>query len=582
MLPMSDRLERAFAAELPDLPAATRDLLVMVAAGADDLASLSAVSGPIDVLAGLEPAERCGLLTVAGQRIEWRHPLARAATYAAATADERSRAHRALAALPTQAPDRRAWHLARAAVGPDEAVAAELEAAAVRARQRGGYVEASHAMQRSAELSPDPAARARRLAETAAAGDLRRPVQPAPGARPTGPRADRRPGSCCSRSTTASPTRWATRPASAAPDSRWWTSSSGPGSHEVVLSWSSLTSLAALALRTGEGTEAVAEWQRRLESVDQPVPWPFSEVIEAARAFVRAVGGGPSGRTLGAGRAGAAPARTRRRRPADLVFNVEMLLGTVAWLVDEHEVAQRRLSRAAELMLRADAPGELAQTLLALGQVRFEMGRWDEAEETARLLSDFAEARGLEFLSHAAAELKARVAAVRGDAARASEIVQAIEAAVDPGEWASLTCDLIRTRGLVALSAGDHALAYAHLQVALPRRRHPAALAHVRARPRRPRARRGPDRARRRGGPADRLGGGPRRRAPQRARRDGRGPGQGERLRRGRPGRVRGGRRGRGRRDLAVRAGHREARVRRVAAPAAPARPMRGSSCRRR
>ena len=105
--------------------------------------------------------------------------------------------------------------------------------------------------------------------------------------------------------------------------------------------------------------------------------------------------------------------------PPDIVFGTEMLLGSVAWLVDEHDAAQRRLSRAVELMQGTDATGELPQTLLALAHVRFEMGRWDEAEETARLLSDVAEARGLDFLGHCAAEVRARIAAVRGDAGQA-------------------------------------------------------------------------------------------------------------------------------------------------------------------
>ncbi len=115
-------------------------------------------------------------------------------------------------------------------------------------------------------------------------------------------------------------------------------------------------------------------------------------------------------------------------------------------------------------MQGADATGELPQTLLALAHVRFEMGWWDEAEETSRLLSDVAEARGLDFLSYSASEVRARIAAVRGHPGQAREIVHATEAVVDPGEWASLTCDLIRTKALAAVSERDHALAYAHLR----------------------------------------------------------------------------------------------------------------------
>ena len=148
---------------------------------------LSAVSGAVDVLAGLEPAERCGLLKVGDGRIEWRHPLARAATYAAATADERSRAHRALAALPTQAPDRRAWHLVPCRRGSRRG---RRRGAGGRRRARpgswGGYAEACRAMQRSAELTPDPEARAAEARRHGPAG--RRSPASSRGSRSSGPR----------------------------------------------------------------------------------------------------------------------------------------------------------------------------------------------------------------------------------------------------------------------------------------------------------------------------------------------------------------------------------------------------------
>ena len=427
------------------------------------MASLGAVSGRDQVLAELEPAERSGLLKVRDGRIQWRHPLARAATYAAATADERHRAHRALAALPSQLPDRRAWHLARAAVEPDEDIAAELELAAERARTWGGYAEGCRAMQRSAELSPDPAARSRRLvaaAELAAeAGqftqlrEFGRQVEHLTGEPELRLRVQHAVAYALGHTTR----QHSARVALLAVIERSW-------QLNPMASWSSLTSLAALAARTGEGIDAVREWYDRLTSVDQPVPWPFSEVLAAARAWVRSVADGPSSRTPELVEEVQRPPTLGPDDPPDLVFSTEMLLGSAAWLIDEHEAAQRRLARGVELMQRADATGELPQTLVALQGVLFEMGRWDEAAEAAQLLSDIGEARSLDFLAHAGAELLARVAAVRGDVAQAVEIVQATEAVVHPEEWAALTCDLLRTRALAAVSSGDHAGAYAQLR----------------------------------------------------------------------------------------------------------------------
>ncbi len=110
-----------------------------------------------------EPARAEQLLEI-GSGVRFQHPLMRAAAYAAGSADERRAAHRALAEVidPKTDPDRRVWHLAAAATGPDEAVAAELEHAAERAQARAGLAGAAAFLQRSVALTEEPGRRADR------------------------------------------------------------------------------------------------------------------------------------------------------------------------------------------------------------------------------------------------------------------------------------------------------------------------------------------------------------------------------------------------------------------------------------
>ncbi len=170
--PLTGRIEDSFARQLDALPAETRRLLQLAAADPSGDASLvwrAAGRLGIAVQAGA-PAVEAGLAEFAG-RVRFRHPLARSAVYRSASLSDRRQMHAALAEVtdPAADPDRRAWHRAQAAAGPDEEVAAELERSAGRAQARGGVAAAAAFLQRAVALSADPAQRTGRALAAAEA-----------------------------------------------------------------------------------------------------------------------------------------------------------------------------------------------------------------------------------------------------------------------------------------------------------------------------------------------------------------------------------------------------------------------------
>jgi DNA-binding CsgD family transcriptional regulator len=159
-LPITERLERAFAGRVSELPVATRSLLLVaaldeVASVREILAAASRVGNAPTTVDDIAPAETARLVSVIGQDLRFRHPLVRAAIYHAAPTSVRQAAHRALAQTHAADPDRSVWHQAAALTGPEEQVAADLEAAAERALRRGAPAAAAAALDRAAQLS-DP------------------------------------------------------------------------------------------------------------------------------------------------------------------------------------------------------------------------------------------------------------------------------------------------------------------------------------------------------------------------------------------------------------------------------------------
>jgi DNA-binding CsgD family transcriptional regulator len=193
--PLDGRLHLAYHAQVSRMPAATQTVLLVAAA--EESGDLTLVLRAAALLGGgpedLRPAEDSGLVRLdQNQRLVFRHPLLRSAVHRRAPLALRLAVHRALAEALTatggiggiggdgggdgERAGRRAWHLALAATGTDEEVAAGLERTAEHATLRGGHAGAAAAYERAARLSPDPVEAIRRAARAAeaaaAAGEL--------------------------------------------------------------------------------------------------------------------------------------------------------------------------------------------------------------------------------------------------------------------------------------------------------------------------------------------------------------------------------------------------------------------------
>ncbi|MFI6294673.1 ATP-binding protein [Nonomuraea sp. NPDC050790] len=165
VLPLSGRLQAVFAARIRNLPEATYlTLLLAVLDGTGDLSVLD--------IEALAPAEQARLIRVEKDRLHFRHPLIGSAVMEMSTGEQRHHAHRLLAERLAGQPERRAWHLAEAATGPDERVAALLQSVAHANLRRGESVHAITLLLRAADLSPGDLERAGRLGEAAYLGAI--------------------------------------------------------------------------------------------------------------------------------------------------------------------------------------------------------------------------------------------------------------------------------------------------------------------------------------------------------------------------------------------------------------------------
>jgi DNA-binding CsgD family transcriptional regulator/energy-coupling factor transporter ATP-binding protein EcfA2 len=449
-LPVTDRLERAFARQVDSLPtAARRPLLLLAAAGATDAPAASrGLPEADDPVWG--PAQRAGLVRQEGPRIVFRHPLIRSAVYHAASFEERRQTHLTLARLLHEEPDRRAWHLAAATTRPDEEVSAALRETADRARRRGGHAAAAAALARAAELSERRAEQALLLTEAADMAVL------------TGQLGWVEQLSAEVRTRTEDPEP-AGRAALAV--GRLTALSRNHAAAFALLARTGQEAAAAHSPRALEALAAAAvvryysgeESQRlRIEKLLPTVPDPGGD--DALRAWTLAVCD-PHGE--GARLAPALPGLIAEAGddPGRLT-----VLAIVAWLLDETALAVRTFDVAA---VGWRARGPLPDGLgCAVGWAYLEQGRWADARAVAAEVAAVASTAGLDHAEACAHALDATVLALLGDPAAARRAAERALVLVDPRESRSVTVNAHRALGLAALAEGDHDTAGARLRSA--------------------------------------------------------------------------------------------------------------------
>jgi len=171
-VPLDGRIEESLGRQLEALPRQTQRLMQLAAADpTGDPVLVWRAAGRLAIGAGAARSAAEAGLAEFSARVRFRHPLVRSAAYRSASVQTRQELHGALADAtdPAVDPDRRAWHRAQAAPGPDEEVAAELERSAGRAQRRGGLAAAAAFLEQSTRLTLDPGRRAQRALAAAQA-----------------------------------------------------------------------------------------------------------------------------------------------------------------------------------------------------------------------------------------------------------------------------------------------------------------------------------------------------------------------------------------------------------------------------
>lgn len=454
-LPLSQRLERAFRAQVSDLHPPLNTLLLLAAIDPEGTvaevlkAGESILQRPLSV-DSFAAAQARRLIVIEDQRFRFRHPLLRSAVHQAAGEGERRQAHAALGRILEGDPDRRAWHRAAAAVGLDESCAQDLVDAAASAEGRGAIAEAVAALARAAALSDDPGRRAERLVDAAQLA-----FQISGG------------------QTVADRLLASVVPTDLDPPHRmlfaWFQDVYGP-------SWSggdwirSFVDAAEAARSSGESLLALrlfAEMSTRL--------W-WSNPDRAARELVVGaldrLGVEPDNPDLILALAVAAPVERgailveQLRRLAAVPITdaaTGVMLALASQVVGMFDLSHRLYASAIPMMRRQARPGVVAQALVSQAWAAVHLGNIDIGLPVAHEAAELCNETGRQRWVPAARLAEATLTGLRGDFRQAESITAEAESVLLPMGANPLLALVELSRGRSALLRGESALAFDHL-----------------------------------------------------------------------------------------------------------------------
>ncbi|MFI8997696.1 AAA family ATPase [Streptomyces sp. NPDC053542] len=448
-------LERAWAARLDGLPAATRQALVVLAADrSTEPATLSkALTADGLDLADLGPAEEHGLVVTTADGLDFRHPILRPLVLGRAPLAQRLAAFHALAEVTTG--PLRAWYRAAASPGPDEAAAADLAAAAQEARRRSAFEESALAWRRAAALTPERATRAERLRQ--AAGDA------FIGGSPSGPQ-------WCEEAL-----RTTTDPAVRADIElllgRMYTWNGDPAraygllvdaadairARDPARACVLYADAVVPARMDGHVTDAVriAEVSLSLASPTGPERWIGLTMLGAALVLAGEVAKGAAMLEAADGHCTGDPVRNQQ---------LYALAGQAWSRAEQLDRSRRLLNTAIDSARRQSAPGVLPFTLTIRSELETRVGRWTPAYgDATEALRWAAELGQLTCVGYALYCL-ARLDALRGDRVRCEERVARARREAGPCGIGCLELYLTAAVGLAALAHGDHETAADQLE----------------------------------------------------------------------------------------------------------------------